>query len=262
MSVVENQVTVKGIEDRFEEDYQAISAFCIVSLILGLLSFSGFVSPLLWSLPMIGIVVSIIAILRVRRDHRLMGATAAYIGMTVSCFVLASAPVRHFSRQQALYSQARGHAVDWFEMVQQQEVIEAFEFQLYYHERQPQGSNLENYYAETPAMKMPGSDKDMDLETRMMATPDPYVRMKSFFARPPLKYVAEHPNGEIQFVRNLRIERKTGLRRDKILQLYHYSFEENGARRTVAIEVKLERDFYGGEISESHWRVAECAPPG
>ena len=85
--------------DRGVAEYRPISGWALAALFIGLVSFVALFHPLLWSVPMAGVVVSLIALLRISHaDVPLVGRKAALIGLAFSLLYGVAAPARVASR--------------------------------------------------------------------------------------------------------------------------------------------------------------------
>ncbi|HTU24791.1 MAG TPA: DUF4190 domain-containing protein [Pirellulales bacterium] len=96
-------------------DYQAVSTLAIAALISGIASASALIAIPLWIVPLVGILVSCLALVRIARsDGRLVGRPVALAGLALSvCFGTAGLTA-HFNAQRLVVGQAREVVGQWF----------------------------------------------------------------------------------------------------------------------------------------------------
>ena len=105
---------------RFEEpeevEYQAISGLAVAALLVGLLAPTAFCMPLLWAVPLAGIVLGGLALKRIsQQSPTLIGRKAAWVGLTLSLACAAAAPTEWFAYRWLLRREARQVARAWFD---------------------------------------------------------------------------------------------------------------------------------------------------
>ena len=65
--------------------YHSVSSVAVVALVVGILSPLAFAHVLLWSLPLVGVAVSLAALVQIdRSDGVLIGRKAAIVGLVLS----------------------------------------------------------------------------------------------------------------------------------------------------------------------------------
>jgi hypothetical protein len=105
-------------DDAQYTQYRAVSSTAIVGLLLGLASPLAFASPLIWPLPLVGFLVSALALRRIARpEHPLLGRKAALAGLAISGLLLAAAPGEWLTYRWLLAREARQFADRWFQML-------------------------------------------------------------------------------------------------------------------------------------------------
>ena len=114
-------------EDDEVVQYHAVSVLAIVGLLLGLASPLCFMAPLLMMVPVIGAVVSLIALRRISASEgALVGRKAAAAGLAL-CIAFSVAAVSRAKVTQYLRTQqAESVARQWFELVQSGQTEPAF----------------------------------------------------------------------------------------------------------------------------------------
>ncbi|MFM7843664.1 MAG: hypothetical protein ACKPEY_05465 [Planctomycetota bacterium] len=124
------------------------------SFLIGSLSWLAAFHPALWLVPAIGIVLSLAAWRAVsggalsggEAERRFRGRRLALVGLALSVFFLAYAPVRQVSRQQRLYAEAERVSREWLTLVCQGQLREAHQLRLRYDLRTPGDQPLDEFY--------------------------------------------------------------------------------------------------------------------
>lgn len=130
--------------------YQNLSTLAVAGLILGLLSPLAIVDPLLWGLPLLGIVLSGLGLWRIAKNApALVGRKAALVGLTLSIFFGATALTNRLTYRQMLRGQARRFALQWFEFLAHHQPREAHQLTQHPRDRQPLDEMLEDFYRES-----------------------------------------------------------------------------------------------------------------
>jgi hypothetical protein len=89
-------------------DYRPVSGWGLAALLLGLASAAALVHPLLWCVPLAGVVVSLVALRRIKRSEmKVVGRKAALIGLAFSVIYGVAAPVRLKAREHWLAARAQ-----------------------------------------------------------------------------------------------------------------------------------------------------------
>src|SRR5687767_14150516 len=77
--------------------YQPLSVSAIVGLVLGLISFTALFHPVLWLVPVLGVVVNLYALSSMDDSRPAVGRKSAMIGLVLSLLLGAAAPARIYS---------------------------------------------------------------------------------------------------------------------------------------------------------------------
>jgi hypothetical protein len=112
----------------------------------------------MWLVPAIGIVLSLAAWRSVSgggAERRFRGRRLALVGLALSVFFLAYAPVRQVSRQQRLYAEAERVSREWLTLVCQGQLREAHQLRLRYDLRTAGDQPLDEFY------KKPEHEQDL-----------------------------------------------------------------------------------------------------
>jgi hypothetical protein len=108
-------------------EYRALSPLAIVGLVLGLLSPVALLDPAAWCVPLLGIVISLIALRRIARDWQMLaGRGVAWTGLTLALLFAVAAPsdwllYRYFLRREAVQ-----FAQPWFQLLGTGQMHRAF----------------------------------------------------------------------------------------------------------------------------------------
>lgn len=128
--------------------YRAVSMRAVVAALLGVLSFTAMVHPLLLVVPVLAVVAGALA-LRATAAQRaeLSGRRLALAGLALALFFATAAVGRLISRDTVLITRARQVADAWLELARENRREEAYEMTLIPRHRQPKDADLAGYYA-------------------------------------------------------------------------------------------------------------------
>lgn len=144
-------VGVVGLDD--EPTYRSISVMALVSLLLGITAPLCVMAPLLFVLPIAGIVLALLALRNIATsDGTLIGRTAALIGLALSIASICMTVARAKVSEEMLSQQARATAMEWIELLQAGNTDEAFEMTSARRKSPPPPSPL-NAESSQPASK-------------------------------------------------------------------------------------------------------------
>lgn len=138
--------------------YRPLSAAAVVSCLVGCLSPSAFFTPYLWAVAFAGIIVSILAWVRIHRfDPPLTGRTATIVGLVISLFSSAGGPSQWYVHRYLLNQEAQQFAVMFFDALLHDQPHRAHQLSLPATQRAPLDENLWSKYG-------PESNNRRDLE--------------------------------------------------------------------------------------------------
>ncbi len=119
-------------------EYRPISGWALAALFIGLLSFVALLHPLLWSVPMAGVVVSLVALRRISRsDVPVVGRKAALVGLAFSLLYGVAAPARVASRDYWLCARAERLANTFMDLIRSRKTAEAYALMRQSLEKKP-----------------------------------------------------------------------------------------------------------------------------
>lgn len=97
------------------DDYRPVSGFAVAGLLLGLGSVAALIHPVLWVVPLCGVVATWYALRQIALGSPpLLGRKAALIGLTLSLIFGLSGPLVNWAHRRALRAQALEMAAEWF----------------------------------------------------------------------------------------------------------------------------------------------------
>ncbi len=128
--------------------YRAVSKLAVVAALLGLLSFTAMIHPLLLILPVVAIVAALVALGAMAANAtELTGRRLALVGMALGVFFGSASVGRLISRDALLAARAQRVAENWMQLARENRREEAYEMTLSPTHRQPKGADLAKYYA-------------------------------------------------------------------------------------------------------------------
>jgi hypothetical protein len=134
-------------------EYPRVHRAAVAALLLGLVSWAALTSPVLWFLPLIGVVMATLALRSMTRSPEVvLGRRAAIIGLALCVIFISWASTHYFIRQELLYRQAREHGEYWLQLVRDGRLREAHQLTMSKGERQSPDTDLEEYYLDKPQL--------------------------------------------------------------------------------------------------------------
>jgi hypothetical protein len=119
-------------------EYRPISGWSLAALFVGLASIAAIFHPLLWSVPMIGVVVSLVALRQIKRSEvALWGRKAALTGLALSLLYGIAAPTRIISRDYWLSARAERLANTFLDLIRSKKTADAFALMRQSLEKKP-----------------------------------------------------------------------------------------------------------------------------
>ena len=217
-------------------DYQPVERLAIVGLIVGLLSPIAMLAPVLWFVPILGLLTSLMALANIRREGRL-GRTVALVGLALSTLFIVVPVSRILSTQLLLARQARPVAEQFLE---------------YLRQRSPQKAIMLN---RAPDYRRP---LDEGLWLFFRADDDARSELQQFVTRPPVRMLlALGERARVRFYRTATVASEGDLA--QVDYWYSVTFDdEDGRKKTYFIGLLLERKpTTNPDINP--WRVKDLA---
>jgi len=239
----EQHIGLSPAEEENVVHYRSVSRIAVISLLLGLLSFTAIFSPVLWCVPIVGVMLAVVALRTIPRDRDIMvGRGAAKAALALGLVFLTFATTVNFVRQQTLYRLASPHAKKWIELVQQGHLLEAHQLHLSQRDRVSPDEDLEAYY-----------------EGNEEARQD----MQAVFETPPLSKIVElGRRGKLRFEANEEcgLLRDAGEEKDVVVQRYAIDYEADGQPQTFSFLVSISR-MHDPDHDDARWQVRDVTEP-
>lgn len=128
------------------QTYRAISPCAPLAVLCGLASALALVHPLLWTVPLAGMLVAWVGIKQISADSGYTGRQTLLWGLALSLLFGTMAPVRYVSRHWMLSREAKRLAADWIGLIRQGDVLQAHQWTLSATERASADASLARYY--------------------------------------------------------------------------------------------------------------------
>ncbi len=243
-----------GAEAPEFEDYRPISPLAIMACVAGVASLLAVVHPLLWIVPVVAVILSVAAIVRLSSPQsRYGGRNAAIASLCLAALMGSYAPARVISHDRKLFAEGRARIEDWFSLIQQGRMQEAHQlWQSPEHRFQGPGS-LASFYAGVPSTNSSSEPAD-DLEM----SPDgggqpPAEQLKEFATWPAVAELMKF--GEQARIEHLRsVEIKIAYGELKVTHLYRISGVQDGQPESVEVLIRATRHE---EENLANWHVGD-----
>jgi hypothetical protein len=140
--------------DRDTIEYGPISGWAFVAVFLGLLSGAAVAGPILWFIPLVAVVISLIAMRKIAASAgQLSGWKLALLGLLAAVFFGIAGPARTFSRQYYLQARAVRFGEKFIDLLEQNQPLTAFQCTLSPGLRKPLSADESDVFAKTPDRK-------------------------------------------------------------------------------------------------------------
>jgi hypothetical protein len=211
--------------------YRALSAQAVVGLIFGLLAPLALVDPLLWWIPLVGVVLSGLAVRRIKRDDSLTGGRMAATGLALSLMFAAAAPTDYLLYRRIVRNEARQVSDLWFQFLRQDEPQKAHQLTLAPAVRQLLDHRLWAFYRNDPKLRQ-------SLEG--------YVKIPTIRT-----LLALGPKAQVRFFDTVGQTRQDD--DDVVDQLYAVTYEEEGERKSFFVAMQAVRHKLA--TGDAGWRI-------
>ena len=220
-------------------EYQAISGLAIGALLLGIASASALAGQVLWGVPVLGVVTSLVALLRIERAAgALAGRRAAQWGLALSMFFGAVAVAQFISNERLLAGRAEQVSRQWFAALAAGDLPLARQLGMPAKTRAriSDPTQLWNYYRDVAGQRR-------DLE-QFVAEP----LIHTLLALDGAATVRLYANRGVSMADQQTI----------VAQTYAVTYEDDGARKTFFVNLTIERNLQRG-ADKADWRVIKYA---
>ena len=245
------------------DTYRRLSRLAICSIPLGLLSALSLVSPLMWCVPMVAIMLALGGLWQVSRSKETTGRRLALLGLGLAILFGTWGMTWTLSRRMVFNHQAKKHASTWFVLMQNGEYMKAHQLGMSHNERLPPGLSLEEHYEENAATGSDNLDENDDGLDEFDEPPDivaktqtPFRELEAFKENGiPQILVDVDGDFEFAFVRN-----KTQLRdrhsATRVFQVFHLVFPQDHDPQEMDVRIELKRTI---EDQKAYWQVGPTA---
>jgi hypothetical protein len=212
--------------------YRPLSGLAVAALIVALAAPLALLSPLLWVLPALGIVLSAAALWRIARGGSAMiGRKAAMFGLALSVVMAAAAPADALAYRWLLHREARRLAECWFAQLADGQPQQAHQLTLVAGERRPWDDKLWDFYRNSPHYRA-------DLENYVA---EPLIR--TLLALGKKARVRDYQSaGQSQEFSN-----------EFVYMLYAVTYDEAGEKKTFFLALELQRSIL--PTGQAQWRL-------
>jgi hypothetical protein len=210
---------LESLDPADDVEYQAVEPWAIIGLLLGLISPIALVAPVLWFVPILGLVAAAVALRNLRRDRR-PGRALALVGLVLSTIFIAAPVTRIFSAEWLLSRQARPVADQFMEYLRERSPEKALMLVFAPDQRRPIDDTLWLYVR---------SDDEVKGELR------------KFVDAPPIRMLlALGDEARVRFYRTGSVA--TSGKIAQVNYVYSVTFDdEDGKTKTYFVALRLER---------------------
>ena len=218
--------------DYGDGEYQELSRWAIFTLLFGLFSVTILIHPLFWVVPALTLLLGVAGYKMTQPEYGHAGRGIVLSGILLAVLFTTTAISRFAIRRAVIFSQARHHMMDWFELVKEGEIYRAHQLIKPPMMRVPQGVLLVDYYENDPGERKK-AEKYFEV--------DPLSRIKMMGGE-----------AKVEFVRSMYQSRR--LADDHIKQLYRVHYPMEGKQHSVEIEATLIRR-YDRKTTRGFWEI-------
>ena len=213
-------------------EYRAVSVAALLGLLLALISPVSFGHPVLWSLPLVAVIVNLFALGRISQHAPvLLGRGIALAGLAISLAIGAAAPTQYVLGEARVRYETRQLAEYWFDSVRQRRFEPALELLQEPWKRQPPGENIAAHYRDDAKSAIALRDFADGPLVRALATlgPDAHIRY--------LQTAVHHTNPF----------------KERVASLWAVTYKEDGNLKSFMVRVSLERDAKAPRLVNMWW---------
>lgn len=215
-------------------DYRVINGWSVVAMILALLSSAALLLPIFWGVPLLAIIVSLVALSKIKREpHLYMGRRLAIVSLVAALILGGWSTSRHYFFRLHMYAAAENNLNNWFELIKQGKQEEVHQLSLLPGMRAMGKTTLSEYYQNEKRVRQ---------------------EMQKFFSGSPMRQIIKlGPGSSLRLIqnRNVRITDDAGL---LVYQRFMIEYSQDGQPVALPVEIKSSRIF-DKYTRSSHWTV-------
>ncbi len=201
-------------------EYRALSGLAVAGFGFGLLAPLAFIGPLHLVFPIVGLALSLVALVRITRNSpALAGRGLALTGLIVSTLCISIAPSQLLVSRYLLRAEAQKHASLWFRCVAQDEPHKAHQLTRVPRHRAALNDQLWDLYADNPGL---ADELDTFLENfavRALLALGDGAQVRFYETQSQFQQGAEH----------------------RAYFVYAVSYQEEGEKKTFFVGLKMSR---------------------
>jgi hypothetical protein len=212
--------------------YRALPVLVVVGLIFGLLSPLAMVDIMLLCVPVIGAMLSWVALRRISKDPQALGGRKmAIAGLALCLMFLAAAPADLLAHRWMIENESQQFADLWFQYLTDGQPQKAHQLAIDPAARQPLDERLWAYYRSAPAPKS---------EQPGIPTSTPRADLEHFVKQPVVRaLLALGPKARVRFYQSGDQLSEGG--NDLIGLLYAVTYDDRGERKSFFVVVQMLR---------------------
>ncbi|WDI44102.1 DUF4190 domain-containing protein [Bremerella sp. P1] len=127
-------------------EYRELSRLAIGGMVLGVFSVLAIFTSVLWIVPVLAIILSLVAYYQIQKSDVLTGKGMALIGMGLAAIWLGIGVTQGGVRDRVMMSTSREMAKSWLDLLLEKKTMEAHQLTLRPNGRQSATTSLEGYY--------------------------------------------------------------------------------------------------------------------
>jgi hypothetical protein len=216
-------------------DYQAISPLAIASAVVGAASVTAMIGVPLWSVPLLGILLSWLSLVLINRaGGAVVGRPLALAGLSLSvCFGVA-AVAGHFNSQRLVARQAGQAAAEWFAALARHQPELAHQWTVAYGQRS-------------------GAYDPVQLRAYYQINPKQSEKLAEFVAASPVNLLlALGPRAHVRLESTIAIDDHL----EYISQTYEVTYQDAGKPQRFSMALTFNRNTVPG-LTHHWWRLME-----
>ena len=229
-------VHITDSQDAEVAEYRSLAGQAVLGLIFGLLAPLAMVDPMLWSIPLLGVVFSVWALRRIKRfAPAMVGRKMALAGLALSLLFLAAAPAETLTYQKMVRDEARQFSALWFRYLAHAEPQKAYQLTVDPQSRQPLNDDLWAFYRTAPRLSSQLEEYANGPLVRTLLALGPKAQVRFY------QIAGEASDGDA----------------DRVDQWFAVTYEEAGEKKSFFVRVAAERTkpTSGG----AGWRIADAS---